>query len=341
MLHRHRAVPGHGRRQPLDGSDAAIFIFNDDTDSEEEVMGIAVREMHRPAHLGGELVSNSPRLIWTTVLFCTAAALFLRPAAATSWDFIQLNAPQPSPVTLKFRSSDPAHKLIDEGWLLQRLVEALQARSHWPLRSDNQPIADLSGLRTRLDQPQSRIVFQYVHVDHNQESVEWGQTLTLPVAYEIERANDDITVRLLPPEQAEFATRKNPALIFSTPKLWPAEKVFADFAAIMEVAQSLKLRSEIHITGEENSTFKPDSCLANFERLLGRDAHGAVSADRVFSYRAGKMIVPLKIAALPYRDGTKVLYEASLPFELGADGTGDGYDLPATLQSDIRRILND
>jgi hypothetical protein len=51
--------------------------------------------------------------------------------------------------------------------------------------------------------------------------------------------------------------------------------------------------------------------------------------------------VPLKIAAVHYRGGSKVFYEAWVPFELRADGTVRGYDLAPALKSEVLRILED
>jgi hypothetical protein len=44
---------------------------------------------------------------------------------------------------------------------------------------------------------------------------------------------------------------------------------------------------------------------------------------------------------LEYHQMTQVTYQARLPFELHADGTVDGYDLPATVGSAIRQVLED
>ena len=44
---------------------------------------------------------------------------------------------------------------------------------------------------------------------------------------------------------------------------------------------------------------------------------------------------------MPYRGGSKVVYQAWLPVELRADGTVKGYDVAPALQSDVRLILND
>jgi hypothetical protein len=195
-------------------------------------------------------VSNSPRSSRSILLLWGAAVIFSARASAASWDLSQLNVPTRDPVILKFKATDPTRAPIDEQWLLASLTEALQAKSRWPLRSDNEAIADLKGLRTRLDQSRAEILFQYVHVDHNRESVEWGQMLTLPVSYQVERGGDSITIHLLSPATAEFASRRNPVLVFiPAPKLWASGPVLADFANIMATAQSLKLSHTVHVAG--------------------------------------------------------------------------------------------
>ena len=281
------------------------------------------------------------RSILAKILASAVIAFTVPTASASSWEIHDVDIPKQSPVVLKFKAFDPVHAPIQESWLINSVIAALNAETRWPLKSDNSSIADLSGLRCRVDEGRAMVLFQYVHVDHNLESEEWGQTLTFPVAYQIEHTDDYIQIQLVPPERAALATRKSPIPFFSAPKLWPTDKVVSDFATVMSAASSLRLRHDARVKGEENSSFRLESCVANFERLLGYFRFGSGTREGVFAYRTGQLRVPLTIAAVPYRDGTKILYDAPLPFELRPDGTGDGYELPANLAADIHRILSD
>jgi hypothetical protein len=274
------------------------------------------------------------------VLFCTSGS---------SAELTQYYLPKTSPVTLRFSALDPGRAPIDQRWLVSELAAALQSQSGRQFKTAGEATTELTGLRSRLDQEGSQIVFEYVHVARNRNGDEWGQTLTIPVSYQIERSNDVITIRLSPPQMAEFATRTTPGIFFlPTPKLGPIMDLFADFAAIMNNASFLKLRRSFLLGGAEEAGVSPQVCIANFDRLLGRYGYAKgeervfdPTHDDVFLYRTAQNSVALKIAAVPYRGGSKVFFEAWVPFELRADGTVTGYDLPQALETDVRRILED
>jgi hypothetical protein len=281
--------------------------------------------------------------------FLPSAAIVLFSTVGSSAQLTEYYVPTTPPVDLVFRAFDPARTPIDERWLLARLAAALQAHSAKQLKSAGEATTELSGLRTRLDQDSSRIVFEYVHVARNKFGEEWGQTLTIPVSYRIERASEVITIRLWPPQTADFATHKTPAVFFlPTPKLGPIKDLFDDFSAILHDAPSLGLRQSFLLGGAEEAGVSPEPCIAIFDRLLGRYAYTKDEErvfdpmhDDVFLYRTAQDSVALKIRAVPYRGGSKVFYEAWVPFELHADGTVSGYDLPLALESEVQRILED
>jgi hypothetical protein len=290
---------------------------------------------------------NSYRFVLIRLLPATMLVLFC--TSGSSAELTQYYVPSAYPVTLRFSALDPARAPIDERWLLSQLTEALQSQSGRQFKSAGETTVELTGLRNRLDPEGSRIVFEYVHVARNRVGNEWGQTLTIPVSYRIERSNDVITIYLSPPQIAEFATRTTPGVFFlPTPKLGPIRDLFADFAAIMNNASFLKLRRSFLLGGAAEAGVSPQVCIANFDRLLGRYGYAKGEErvfdplhDDVFLYRTAQNSVALKIAAVPYRGGSKVFFEAWVPFELRADGTVTGYDLPKALESDVRRILDD
>jgi hypothetical protein len=285
--------------------------------------------------------------VLSVLLSAAALVLFATPGSAAQ--LTQYYVPVTSPVALRFSALDPARAPIDEQWLLQELTAALQARSGWPLRSAGEATAELSGLRTRLDQDRSLIVFEYVHVARNRIGDEWGETLTIPVSYQVQRRNDLIIIRLRPSQLADFATRRTPGVFFlPTPKLGPITELFENFSSIMAQAGYLELRHSFLLNGEEETSASPQTCIENFDRLLGRYGYAKDEArvfdpkhDDVFLYRTAQESVPLKIAAVHYRGGSKVFYEAWVPFELRADGTVQGYDVAPALSSEVRRILED
>ncbi len=278
-----------------------------------------------------------------------SAALVLLAGAQAHAKTTQYYIPERPQAVLRFAAIDPARNPIDERWLLEKLTAALQARSSWPLTRAGQVTPELSGLRTRLDRDQSRIVFEYVHVALNRFGNEWGETLTLPVSYRIEKTNVLFLVRLEPAELADLTTPRAPGVVsIAGPKLRPLEEIFQDFASVIRGADSLVLRHAFLLSGELETIAPPRKCIEKFDYAFGRYAYTKneerifdTKNDDVFMFRTVHESVPLKIAAMEYRGTTSVSYQARLPFELRADGTVEGYDLPFALQTAISQVLED
>ena len=287
------------------------------------------------------------RSVSRALLFAAACVLFASPGSAAQPE--QYHVPNIAPVTLRFGASDPARELIEERWLLDELTATLQAQSSWPLSSTGENTTELAGLRTRLDPQQAQIIFEYVHVARNRNGDEWGETLTIPVSYLIEKTHDIFIIRLHPPLVADFARRRTPGVFFlPVPKLRSVAELFDDFFAIMDAAPSVVLRRTFHLQGEEEVGSSPETCIANFDRVLGRYAYAKNEKrifdqvhDDVFLFRTVRDSVALKVAPFRSQHGSRVFYEAWVPFELHADGTVQGYDLPLALQSEVRRVLGD
>jgi hypothetical protein len=277
----------------------------------------------------------------------TAAALILFSTPGSAAQLTQYYLPKISAVTLKFSALDPVRTPIDERWLLTELTAALRTQSAWQLKSSGELTAELSGLRTRLDQEHSQIVFEYVHMARSRTGNEWGQALTIPVSYRVERGNEVITIGLWPPQMAELATRGTPGVFFvPAPKLRPIAELFDDFTALMQGASAVKLHHSFILGGAEDAAASPATCISNFDRLLGRYAYAKDEErvfdpkhDNVFLFRTAVDSVPLRVTAVPYRGGSEVFYEASVPFELRADGTVTGYDLSLALTQGVRQVL--
>ena len=281
------------------------------------------------------------------LLFAAVCVLFATTGSAGQPE--QYHVPNSAPVTLRFGASDPAREAIEERWLLDELTATLQAQSSWPITSTGENTTELAGLRTRLDPQQQQIIFEYVHVARNRNGDEWGETLTIPVSYLIEKMHDIVIIRLHPAAEADFARRRTPGVFFlPVPKLRSVAELFDDFVAIMDAAPSVVLRHTFHLQGEEEVDSSPETCIANFDRLLGRYAYAKNEKrifdpihDDVFLFQTLRDAVALKVAPLRSQHGSRVFYEAWVPFELHADGTVQGYDLPLALQSEVRRVLND
>ncbi len=261
----------------------------------------------------------------------------------------QLYVPPAPPVELRFAAIDPAHGSIDEHWLLNELAIALQARSGWPLKISGTTTTEWFGLRTRLVEDQAQIVFQYVHVARNKMGEEWGEILSLPVSYQIQRSEVLFLIHLLPPKKADFVRLRMPGISFlPAPKLRPTAELIEDFAAILGSAETLELHHAFLFEGEVDVAGSPQRCLEKLDYVLGRYAYAKderrvfdPKRDDVFLFRTARESVALKIVALNNRGGSSVFYEAWLPFALRSDGTVGGYDLALSVSSEIKRVLQD
>jgi hypothetical protein len=261
----------------------------------------------------------------------------------------QLYVPPAPSVELRFAAIDPAHSAIDEHWLLNELAMALQARSDWPLKISGTTTTESFGLRTRLVEEQSQIAFQYVHVARNKAGEEWGEILSLPVSYQIQRSDALFLIHLLPPQKADFVRLRMPGISFlPAPKLIPTEQLIEDFVAILGSAATLELHHAFLFEGEVDVAGSPQRCIEKLDYVLGRYAYAKderrlfdPKRDDVFLFRTARESVPLKIVALNNRGSSSVFYAAWLPFALRADGTVGGYDLAFSVSSEIKRVLQD
>ena len=283
-----------------------------------------------------------------TMMFVAAAFLALVPPGSAA-EPTQFYVPAREPAVLRFVAIDPARGAIDERWLLKEITTALQARSNLPLRSSGNATTELSGLRTRLDEEQSQIVFEYVHVDRNKLGEEWGETLTIRVPYEVQRTGVLFLVHLGPAQPADLVTRRTPGVSFlPAPKLAPVMKLFDDFSGIMDGAETLELHHAFLLPGQFEAAVSPRSCIEKFDYALGRYAYAKDEEhvfdpkhDNVFLFRTAEESIPVKIVALEHGDGSSVFYEAWIPFELRADGTVKDYDLPEVVSAEVDRVLRD
>jgi hypothetical protein len=269
--------------------------------------------------------------------------------AQAAEEHANIEIPTHDAVLLKFKAFDPGRVLIDEQAVLQELLKMMEKQTKWPLTAHGNIVPNRSGLLTKVDAPRSRLAFEYMNVDRYDSGAIYGQVLEISVAYDVARSDQDFTIRLTPPPSADLMTQSSRGIFrVPTPKLASPDELVSDFRSMLDAAPRLVLSRDCVVTGEKTSTYRAEAIVANFERLLGRYANGssevqtaAMERADVFAYLVGQRRVPLKINAVPYRDGTKILFSASLPYTLRADGTADGYDLPAKLVADVDRVLAD
>lgn len=275
---------------------------------------------------------------------------FLAPSAPSfAEDHVQFYVPSVRPMVLRFAAIDPARGAIDQHRLLQELTAAMQASSTQQLTTLGNTTTEISGLRTHLLEDQSQIVFEYVHLARNKEGDEWGETLTIPLSYRIQKSEVLFLIHLEPARIADVSKHRAAGIFFlSIPKLDSIPKLIDDFSGIIAGAESLQLRQDYLLVGQMDSALPPQHCLNKLDFELGRYAYKKneehtfnPKLDDVFLFRTADESFPLKIVAVNDRGHSKVFYEARLPFELGADGTVKGYDLADSVRSEITRALQE
>lgn len=272
-------------------------------------------------------------------------------AITSSWVFADtitpVDLPKHEPIVLKFPAFDPTRTLIDEMQLLQGIAAALKSTTKMPLINDRgRPIADLSGMYAIVQAQNSRILLRYLHVEKHDNGDEYGQWLLIPIGYQIERGDNDVTITLSPSVKGDLVTK--PLLFLPPKKIGLIDDVISDSTDVLNAAARLKISLNCLVKGEVNSNFKPDSVIGNFERVLGRYTYGYneprsynPKSDNVFAYRIDQTRAPLKVTTYPYHDGTKLTYEIQMPYQVSADGTSDGYDATQKLKADMERIVNE
>ena len=290
---------------------------------------------------------NSYRTILRAMLASAALGALITSGSAA--EPARLYVMSAAPVQLRFVAIDPAQGAIDQHWILNELTMALQARSDWPLTSSGTATTESFGLRARLVEEQSQILFQYVHIARNRVGEEWGEILSLPVTYQVQKSNVLYLIRLQPPKTAELEKLKTPGISFlPTPKLKQVEELIDDFTSILANAETVELHHTFLVDGEVDVAGSPEGCLQKFDYVLGRYAYAKDERrdfdpkhDDVFLFRTAKESVPLRVVAVNNRGGSRVFYQAWLPFELRADGSVGEYDLALSMKSEINRVLRD
>ena len=128
-----------------------------------------------------------------------------------------------------------------------------------------------------------------------------------------------------------------------------------DSKSILSKMKTLKItfNRRYHLLGNINSRYKADSIYANFKRLMGtynwRSYYGSdkeklteVKKENTFNLKINNKYIPLHVEVYPYRDGSKIQYEAYLPYSINSDGTVSlSKKEIETIKNKIAKVIND
>lgn len=254
----------------------------------------------------------------------------------------KINFPHREPLVLKIKSIDPSGKEISESTLIYEITKKLLASTRMKLTNDGaHPIPNIEGLRVQNYSNEKGITLRYVNVELNTGS-EYGQYLVIPLSYKVKKNEGDFDITISTPDQANLITRKY--LIFPPNKIKSVDKCIEDANFILDSIKTMMINRSYQVSGELDSSFKPESIMGNFQRLLGTPVKILNEGSKLggqFNYKAGNENRILTISSFPYREGSKITYSIDMPYTLSADGGIVGGDLQQQIDLDIERIIND
>lgn len=114
------------------------------------------------------------------------------------------------------------------------------------------------------------------------------------------------------------------------------------------------INKRYHFTGDINSKYEANSIYANFKRLAGtynwhsyygnsdKEKLTEVKKENSFNLKVNGKYIPLHVEVYPYRNGSKVQYEAYIPYTISSNGSASLSKIDIEkLKSEIANIVND
>jgi len=255
----------------------------------------------------------------------------------------KINFPHREPLVLKIKSIDPSGMEISESTLINEITLKLLASTRMKLINDGaHPIQNIEGLRVQNYSNEKGITLRYVNVELFSTGIEYGQYLVIPLSYSVKKNEGDFYITISTPDQANLITRKQ--LIFPPNKIKSVDKCIEDANVILDSLKSMLINRYYKLSGELDSSFKPESIMGNFQRLLGSPVKILNEGSKLggqFNYKAGNENRRLTISSFPYREGSKITYSIDVPYTLSTDSGIVGGDLQQQIVLDLERIIND
>ena len=272
-------------------------------------------------------------------------------AAGYADETTAVDLPQAATTLLIFRAFDPNHLLTRESAMLGAIAGEMTAMTRWPVRQKQETSNTVAetGSRTRFDAQQHSLVIEYIALSRYLNGGYTGSTLSIPIAYAVERVDDNVKISLSFPQQASLERKGMP---FLTRKLWDMNQITDDYASVVGRLQTVELHFHYWAKGEMESKYRPEAVLGNLQRILGRpernvfqnnraDQANSISRDEVFVSRVDGKYREVRVSVLPYHDGSKVNYASELPYTLKSDGSVVGDDTSRSLNEQLSKIVND
>jgi hypothetical protein len=276
---------------------------------------------------------------YAAVIFC--AISFLSPAEAEEDGVPRL---KPMTMTLRFYAFDPQHGAIADNVFLRAIASGLQERSKIPIKNQQKSssVSDLKGFKAFYSDTERKLYTQYQHLEVQREG-KYGQILDIPITFQIQRNGDMAEITLTSSASATTYTY-NYIFPSTTPKLDDRTLLVDDFESIFQSSATIAVSARYVFSGEVDCNFKPDAIKANFDRLATKSEKGYPFNPKLslfYVWKSDLIGVPFAISVVPYRDGSKVIFEGLLPYRIATDGGKVGFDSSAKFREYIAKISND
>lgn len=236
------------------------------------------------------------------------------------------------PLVFKFQSNTEPTKPVSRMEIADAIAHEIKNSSGYKpkyleRKVTNNEYAYVKGLSISLNEEFINLIYnngmQYEKIINPRITY---QTASYGIKFE---DKDGITkATVTPPSSYVLTPSRNLLMIPIAPYLAP-EEINKDIAKI-NAQISPELKRTRKTTGEFTVKYNNDAVSANYSRLL--KAYGNtyktthifnfdLPKGNVYKVNKGDRDIPVKIATYPYRNGTKVLYEFNITYELKSDGS--------------------
>lgn len=149
-----------------------------------------------------------------------------------------------------------------------------------------------------------------------QTSKEKPTTFTFSMPYKINKKDGMYEVIISPPKQAKYLYGEVTTRLFDT-----TENLAVSAVDIFSRLSSVSVEFKHSEKGEVNSPYDEESILGNFHRILGvfENDQGVVKKGR-YHLTKNNHSAFVNITVYPYRNGSKVVYEVSIPYKISSNG---------------------
>ena len=286
-------------------------------------------------------------LIFIMAIYCSGCSTILGPLKPTNYKISNIK----TPILITIMNKDFEGNDIDKSEIKNLLTNYLnnsgiyKRGNYKKCSSSSCPYYNVGGIKTYLGEERAKITYYYG--DYFPENGTFYKTETV-AEFPIEITNNDshYIVKIKPPSEIKEIPARSVLGIPIKPYC-SINDVEKDINKIFNDKYNFSIQKTYSIEFEINSKYSSESIYANFERKLGNygrnnnNLHSSnIKKNKVFKYIHNEKIIPIIVSVYPYRDGSKVVCKASIPYEVRDKVSLKKSDILA-LRENITNIVND